>query len=111
MDELSRVLLRSVGPAGARYQDVLLDLSGVGRPVADDQLAFFGAGTTARRPSPATVLFLENGGGKSVLLKLIFSVVLPGRRNALGSAAGGVLERFVLEGDTAHIVLEWTHVR
>ncbi|MFC8717709.1 hypothetical protein [Kitasatospora sp. NPDC057198] len=111
MYELSRVLLRSVGPAGARYQDVLLDLSGVGRPVADDQLTFFGAGTTARRPSPATVLFLENGGGKSVLLKLIFSVVLPGRRNALGSAAGGVLERFVLEGDTAHIVLEWTHVR
>ncbi|BAJ26712.1 MULTISPECIES: hypothetical protein [Kitasatospora] len=111
MYELSRVLLKSVGPAGARYQDVLLDLSGVGRPVADDQLAFFGTGTTARRPSPATVLFLENGGGKSVLLKLIFSVVLPGRRNALGSAAGGVLERFVLEGDTAHVVLEWTHVR
>ncbi|WP_396229971.1 hypothetical protein, partial [Frankia sp. CpI1-P] len=29
-----------------------------------------------RRPSPASVLFLENGGGKSVLIKLIFSVVL-----------------------------------
>ncbi|MFF0295174.1 hypothetical protein ACFYST_18110 [Kitasatospora sp. NPDC004614] len=111
MYELSRVLLKSVGPAGARYQDVLLDLSGVGRPVADDQLAFFGGGTAARRPSPATVLFLENGGGKSVLIKLIFSVVLPGRRMAVGAAGSGVLERFVLEGDTAHIVLEWTHVR
>ncbi|MFJ5228878.1 hypothetical protein ACIQBJ_03160 [Kitasatospora sp. NPDC088391] len=111
MYELSRVLLKSVGPAGARYQDVLLDLSGVGHPMADSQLGFFGTGAVARRPSPATVLFLENGGGKSVLIKLIFSVVLPGRRMAIGGASSGVLERFVLEGDTAHIVLEWIHVR
>ncbi|MBO1415674.1 hypothetical protein [Streptomyces sp. FH025] len=111
MYELSRVLLKSVGPPGARYQDVLLDFSGVGRPVAGTQLAIFGSGAPARRPSPATVLFLENGGGKSVLIKLIFSVVLPGRRQVVGSAGSGVLERFVLDRDTAHVVLEWTHAR
>ncbi|MEU0919339.1 hypothetical protein [Streptomyces cyaneofuscatus] len=111
MYELSRVVLQSVGPAGARYQDVLLDFSAVGRPVSDRRMSLFGAGAPARRPSPATVLFLENGGGKSVLIKLIFSVVLPGRRQTVGTGGGGVLERFVLPKDTSHVVLEWTHAR
>ncbi|MEU5793202.1 hypothetical protein ABZ800_06665 [Streptomyces sp. NPDC047813] len=111
MYELTRVALQSVGPAGARYQDVLLDFSAVGRPVSGRQMSLFGAGAPVRRPSPATVLFLENGGGKSVLIKLIFSVILPGRRQVVGATGGGVLERFVLPKDTAHVVLEWTHAR
>ncbi|MEV5258131.1 hypothetical protein AB0L02_08745 [Streptomyces anulatus] len=111
MYELSRVLLQSVGPAGARYQNVLLDFSSVGRPVSGHQMPLFEAGKPTRRPSPATVLFLENGGGKSVLIKLIFSVVLPGRRQVVGSSGGGVLERFVLPKDTAHVILEWIHAR
>lgn len=111
MYELSRVALQSVGPAGARYQGVLLDFSAVGRPTSGRQMSLFGAGAPVRRPSPATVLFLENGGGKSVLIKLIFSVILPGRRQVVGATGGGVLERFVLPKDTAHVVLEWTHAR
>lgn len=110
MYELSRVVLQAVGPAGARYQNVLLDFSAVGRQVSDRQMSLFGASAPVRRPSPATVLFLENGGGKSVLIKLIFSVVLPGQRMAVG-ASGGVLKSFVLPKDTAHVVLEWTHAR
>ncbi|MER8046560.1 hypothetical protein [Streptomyces sp. NPDC094032] len=109
MYELSRVALQSVGPGGARYQNVLLDFSAVGTPVSDRQMSLFGAGAPVRRPSPATVLFLENGGGKSVLIKLIFSVVLPGLRQVVGTTGGGVLERFVLPKDTAHVALEWTH--
>ncbi|MET7745940.1 hypothetical protein [Streptomyces sp. NPDC005385] len=111
MYELSRVALQSVGPTAARYQNVLLDFSSVGSPVADRRMSLFGAGVPARRPSPATVLFLENGGGKSVLIKLIFSVVLPGRRQTVGASGSGVLEQFVLPKDTAHVVLEWTHAR
>lgn len=111
MYELSRVMLQAVGPAGARYENVLLDFSAVGRQVSDRRMSLFGAGESVRRPSPATVLFLENGGGKSVLIKLIFSVVLPGRRQVVGTSGGGVLERFVLPKDTAHVVLEWTHAR
>jgi hypothetical protein len=106
MYELSRVRLASIGPRGARFQDITIDLSGIGEPIpGQGQLL----GPARRRPAPASVLFLENGGGKSVLLKLIFSVMLPGRRQVIGAA--GSLESFVLAADCAHVALEWVHVR
>ncbi|MFF4226308.1 hypothetical protein ACFYZH_26075 [Streptomyces abikoensis] len=115
MYELSRVRLYSIGPAGARYADTVLDLRGVGAPVpnpAPTQAEFFEDEPVGppRRPAPAGVLFLENGGGKSVLLKLIFSVMLPGHRNTLGGASSGVLRKFLLADDCGHVALEWQHV-
>ncbi|MFE9923660.1 hypothetical protein ACFYQA_19355 [Streptomyces sp. NPDC005774] len=115
MYELSRVRLYSIGPAGARYADTVLDLRGVGETVpqpAPTQAEFFAAEPVGppRRPAPAGVLFLENGGGKSVLLKLIFSVMLPGHRNTLGGASSGVLRKFLLADDCGHVALEWQHV-
>ncbi|PKT72433.1 hypothetical protein CW362_13385 [Streptomyces populi] len=114
MYELSRVRLYSIGPAGARYADTVLDLRGVGEPVLDPaptQAEFFEEEPVGppRRPAPAGVLFLENGGGKSVLLKLIFSVMLPGHRNTLGGASSGVLRKFLLADDCGHVALEWQH--
>ncbi|MFI0943376.1 hypothetical protein [Streptomyces sp. NPDC021020] len=114
MYELSRLRLYSIGPAGARYADTVLDLRGVGEPVprpAPAQGDFFADEPTGppRRPAPAGVLFLENGGGKSVLLKLIFSVMLPGHRNTLGGASSGVLRKFLLADDCGHVALEWQH--
>lgn len=114
MYELSRVRLYSIGPAGARYADTVLDLRGVGEPVPDPaptQAEFFAEEPVGppRRPAPAGVLFLENGGGKSVLLKLIFSVMLPGHRNTLGGASSGVLRKFLLADDCGHVTLEWQH--
>ncbi|WP_431032311.1 hypothetical protein ACQYWQ_03005 [Streptomyces sp. P6-2-1] len=114
MYELSRVRLYSIGPAGARYADTVLDLRSVGAPVpepAPTQTEFFAEEPSGppRRPAPAGVLFLENGGGKSVLLKLIFSVMLPGHRNTLGGASSGVLRKFLLAEDCGHVVLEWQH--
>lgn len=118
MYELSRVRLHSVGPPGARYQDVLLDFSDAGPVITSAaQEALFSAGVQLtseegrlpRRPSPASVLFLENGGGKSVLIKLIFSVMLPGRRQVVGTTNTRVLEKFVGAKDVAHVVLEWQH--
>ncbi|MET9256128.1 hypothetical protein [Streptomyces sp. NPDC003717] len=116
MYELSRVRLYSIGPAGARYADTVLDLRGVGLPVpepAPAQAEFFAEEPVGppRRPAPAGVLFLENGGGKSVLLKLIFSVMLPGHRNTLGGASSGVLRKFLLADDCGHVALEWQHVQ
>ncbi|MFJ7205712.1 hypothetical protein ACIQWR_19520 [Streptomyces sp. NPDC098789] len=116
MYELSRIRLYSIGPAGARYADTVLDLRGVGEPVphpAPTQAEFFAEEPTGppRRPAPAGVLFLENGGGKSVLLKLIFSVMLPGHRNTLGGASSGVLRKFLLADDCGHVALEWQHTR
>ncbi|MEU1853266.1 hypothetical protein ABZ499_29395 [Streptomyces sp. NPDC019990] len=115
MYELSRVRLYSIGPAGARYADTVLDLRGVGELVpepAPTQAEFFEEEPVGppRRPAPAGVLFLENGGGKSVLLKLIFSVMLPGHRNTLGGASSGVLRKFLLADDCGHVALEWQHV-
>lgn len=116
MYELSRIRLYSIGPAGARYADTVLDLRGVGAPVphpAPAQAEFFQDEPTGppRRPAPAGVLFLENGGGKSVLLKLIFSVMLPGHRNTLGGASSGVLRKFLLADDCGHVALEWQHTQ
>ncbi|WP_030789283.1 hypothetical protein [Streptomyces sp. NRRL S-920] len=116
MYELSRIRLYSIGPAGARYADTVLDLRGVGAEVPDPaptQAEFFEDEPTGppRRPAPAGVLFLENGGGKSVLLKLIFSVMLPGHRNTLGGASSGVLRKFLLADDCGHVALEWQHTR
>ncbi|GGV61298.1 hypothetical protein GCM10010294_10680 [Streptomyces griseoloalbus] len=116
MYELSRVRLYSIGPAGARYADTVLDLRGVGGAVPDPaptQAEFFEEEPVGppRRPAPAGVLFLENGGGKSVLLKLIFSVMLPGHRNTLGGASSGVLRKFLLADDCGHVALEWQHVQ
>ncbi|MYT32052.1 MULTISPECIES: hypothetical protein [unclassified Streptomyces] len=107
MYELSRVRLRTVGPPGARFHDVTLDLSGAGRPVGAEQGALFESTAATSRPSPASLFLLENGGGKSVLLKLIFSVVLPGRRHTVGTTNTRVLDKFVMPKDVSHIVLEW----
>jgi hypothetical protein len=104
MYELSRVRLRGVGPIAARYEDVTLDLSGVGQPVGEARQDMFWSSEPQRRPSPASLLFLENGGGKSVLLKLIFSVVLPGRRNVVGTKDTRALDSFVQGTDVAHVV-------
>jgi hypothetical protein len=94
---------------------VIIDLREVGRVVARPvPQALFDADATdgtLRRPSPATVLFLENGGGKTVLMKLIFSVMLPGRRNVLGSSSTRVLEDYVLAEDLAQVAIEWRHTR
>lgn len=109
MFELSRVLLRAVGPEAARYEDVLLDFSGVGRPVRSQPTTLFEETATTQRPSPASVLQLQNGGGKSVLIKLIFSVVLPGRRKTVGTTNTHALDKFVLDDDVSHVVLEWVH--
>ncbi|GAA3671678.1 hypothetical protein GCM10023081_07520 [Arthrobacter ginkgonis] len=106
MYELNRMRLFSVGPRGARFSDVTLDLSDAGAVVGQGNLF----ADLPRRPSPYSLLMLENGGGKSVLLRLLFSVVLPGRRNAVGGSAA-TMEKFVLGEDPAHVALEWMHVR
>ncbi|HVW31902.1 MAG TPA: hypothetical protein VHL53_05125, partial [Acidimicrobiia bacterium] len=83
---LRRVRLDGIGPPGARFDPLTIDL------------------TTGGAASPVALLFLENGGGKSVLLRLVFSVVLPGRRNVVG---GAKLTDYVLARDVGHVICEW----
>jgi hypothetical protein len=92
MLQLRRVRLRSIGHPNARFAPLDLDLVGEdGRPTH-------------------TVLWLRNGGGKSSLLNLLFAVVRPNRREFLGANDDGKDRRlgdYVLDGDTAHVCIEW----
>ncbi|MFF1875178.1 hypothetical protein [Kitasatospora herbaricolor] len=54
-----------------------------------------------------TVLWLRNGGGKSSLLALIFSLFLPFKRDFIGHEKGKSLADYVAEGQVAHVVAEW----
>jgi hypothetical protein len=92
---LRRFALDGIGPPGARFDPLTVDVTLDGAGATDDPTA---------EAARTAVLFLENGGGKSVLLRLLFSVVLPGRRYTVGSAK---LDGYVGSGDTGHVALEW----
>ncbi|NUR63269.1 MAG: hypothetical protein HOV87_32115 [Catenulispora sp.] len=62
-----------------------------------------------RRPALATLLVLENGGGKSVLIRMLLSTVLPDRQSRKGR---GALRAYVVSASApSHVVLEWVNVR
>ncbi|HJU24281.1 MAG TPA: hypothetical protein VJ891_17390, partial [Casimicrobiaceae bacterium] len=92
---LTRVRLCSVGPEPARFDP--LDL----RFLRHDHTG------------PAhSVLYLPNTGGKTVLLRLLFSVLHPPIVEKIGSEETSErrnknLPGYVLERDTSHIVMEW----
>ena len=83
----------SVGPPGARFNDVTMDFTGPGGPGV---------------PSPASLLQATNGNGKTVWLTLLFSVPLPGKNSTVG---GTSLADFVAASDVSHVALEWVHAK
>lgn len=83
---LRRVRLQGVGPDGARFDPLDLDLS------------------TAAGAASRVLLSLTNTGGKSTLITLVSSVIVPASREQVG---GKNLGDYVLTGDTAHVVCEW----
>jgi hypothetical protein len=108
MYELNRVRLYNIGPTGARYDDVLLDLSNGGPRIPASTL-IPSAGQVFRRPALATLLVLENGGGKSVFIRMLLSTVLPERQSRKGR---GALRAYVVSAAApSHVVLEWINVR
>ncbi|MFF7879090.1 hypothetical protein ACFZDM_33255 [Streptomyces californicus] len=108
MYELNRVRLYNIGPAGARYDDVPLDLSDGGPPIPAHTL-IPSDGQLFRRPTPATLLVLENGGGKSVFIRMLLSTVLPERQSRKGREA---LRAYVVSAAApSHVALEWVNVR
>src|SRR3954466_6590301 len=82
MYELNRILLRNFGPRDARYEDVPLDFSGAGAEVETASL-IPDAGHVAQRPAPASLVILQNGGGKGVLLTGITCTTIPYRHSDL----------------------------
>jgi hypothetical protein len=95
--QVTRIRLASVGPEPARFDPLELDL---------------------RRPDqtgPAdTVLFLPNTGGKTVLMRLLFSVLHPPIVERIGTEETAHHKKnllgYILDRDTAHIVIEWRRV-
>lgn len=92
MPRLARIRLVSIGHPRARFDDVTLDLRNRER-LADD-----------------TVIWMRNGGGKTSLLNLFYSVVRPRQTDFLGGKGGEEHRRladYVLPDDHAVIALEW----
>jgi hypothetical protein len=92
MPRLARLRLVSVGHAEARFDDLILDFRN-GEKRADN-----------------SVLWLRNGGGKSSILNLFFSLIRPNRREFLGATTGQKerrLEDYVLDCDRSLVIAEW----
>lgn len=106
MYELNRILLRNFGPRDARYEDVPLDFSGVGAEVETASL-IPDAGHVTQRPAPASLVMLQNGGGKGVLLTGITSTTIPFHHQDLET-----LRNFTVSmAQPSHVVLEWADAR
>ena len=88
MWHLARIHLRGVGHTDARFDPLDLDLTDDGTPCD-------------------TVWWLENGGGKTSLLSLVFAVLRPAQREFLGKDNDRTLGDYVQSGDVGHVVLEW----
>lgn len=91
MPRLLGIRFESVGHRDARLDGLVLALHADGAP-AD------------------SVVWLRNGGGKSSILNLIFSVLRPNLREFLGSEADAKarrLEDYVAAEDTATVCLAW----
>jgi hypothetical protein len=94
MPRLLRVHFACVGHPDARLAPLTLDLR-----------ARDAGGTGAD-----SVLWLRNGGGKSTILNLFYSLFRPDRREFLGASAEGRarhLEDYVKADDLAFVVTEW----
>lgn len=99
MYRISRIRLSGVGPADARYD----------RPSPDAPPFEINCLGPDGLPDD-TVVWLENGGGKTVFLSLLFHVLRPDKAAYIGNderGRRGNIDDFVLPGDTAHVVIEW----
>jgi len=95
--QITRIRLASVGPEAARYDPLDLDLR------------------KHDHTGPAdTVLFLPNTGGKTVLMRLLFSVLHPPVVERIGTEETAQRQKnlvgYVLERDSAHVAIEWRRV-
>lgn len=92
MARLLRLGFSAIGHRDARLDPVVLDLRGEGGGGVD------------------SVVWLRNGGGKTSLINLFFSLFRPSRAEFLGSTAEGRARRlgdYVKGGDLAFVVSEW----
>src|SRR4051794_40195125 len=86
MPQITHLRYCNVGPVGARIEDEILSF----------------ADSTTGKAVP-TVIWLRNGGGKTVLLSLLLWLFGPGR----SMPGNNRIEDFVLSSDHSVCVAEW----
>src|SRR5687767_5564659 len=91
MWHLRRVHMESVGHADARFDPLTVSL------------------TDSEGEPASSVLWLENMGGKTSWLSLVFSTLRPSLTEFLGKP-DKQLGDYVLATDTAHVILEFAQV-
>ena len=91
MWHLRRVHMESIGHPDARFDPLTTDFT-----------------DTAGTPT-SSVLWLENMGGKTSWLSLVFSTLCPALRDFLGKP-DKQLGDYILGSDTAHVILEFSQV-
>ncbi|WP_086796750.1 hypothetical protein [Streptomyces caniscabiei] len=96
MLQVRRIRLENIGHRAAGFKSLVLDLTG--GPSSID----------GRSLQPVDViLWLRNGGGKSSLLSLLFSLLLPAKTDFIGAAKAKSLAEYVPDGQVSHVVAEW----
>ncbi|WP_413812689.1 hypothetical protein [Streptomyces sp. OE57] len=96
MHRLRRLRLENIGHAAAGFKSLVLDLTG-GVSHID--------GTAM--PAVDAILWLRNGGGKSSLLSLFFSLFLPAKIDFIGRRKDKSLADYVPDQKVSHVIAEW----
>lgn len=96
MHRLRSLRLENIGHSAAGFKSLVLDLTG-GVSRID--------GTVM--PAVDVILWLRNGGGKSSLLSLFFSLFLPAKVDFIGHRKGKSLADYVPDQKVSHVIAEW----
>ncbi|MFE0773371.1 hypothetical protein [Streptomyces sp. NPDC058861] len=96
MLQLLRFRLENVGHRAAGFKSLVLDLTG-------------GPSSLNGRPMHPVdvILWLRNGGGKSSLLALLFSLLLPAKKDFIGATKAKSLAEYIPDGQVSHVIAEW----
>ena len=96
MLQLRRLRLVNIGHRAAGFKSLVLDLTG-------------GPSSVDGRPMRPVdvILWLRNGGGKSSLLSLLFSLLLPAKKDFIGAAKAKSLAEYIPDGLVSHVIAEW----
>lgn len=86
---LASLRLCSIGDRSARFSDLTVTTLGVDGTPQDH------------------IVWLRNGGGKSSLLSLFYSLLLPRKYDFMGRATNRALTDYVDTGDTSHTIAVW----
>ncbi|MDP9612879.1 hypothetical protein [Streptomyces demainii] len=96
MHRLRRLRLENIGHAAAGFKSLVLDLTG-GVSHIDGRVM----------PAVDVILWLRNGGGKSSLLSLFFSLFLPAKVDFIGHRKDKSLADYVPDQKVSHVIAEW----